>query len=182
VAAPTLKAAGWVGAAMAATLAIVLLAAHGRRPDPGLVHFQAAGVMAEAPLERVSEVVVTRGERHWRFTRAEGHGWTAGAGMRPLGEEAAAQLESGLRFLHVSAPQRVMGRDELPGTPLAELGLDPPRFSVSVRTGALAPITVEFGGLNPQGLARYARVKGRDEILLLPSFVGEPWEHVVGGS
>jgi hypothetical protein len=137
--------------------------------------------LAGVPPEGVSEVVVSRGERHWRFRRTEGHGWAA-AGMPSLGEGTVARLESGLRFLHVSPPQRVMAREEIRGTPLAELGLDPPRFSVSVRTGAAEPITVEFGALNPQGLAQYARVNGRDEILLLPSFVGEPWVHMIGSS
>lgn len=177
-----LKRAAWVAAAMAAAVAIVIPASHGRRPDPGLVRFQEAGVMVAVPPERVSEVVVSRGERRWRFTRTKGNGWTEAAGMPSLSEGTAARLDSGLHFLHVSAPQRVMRAEEISGTPLAELGLDPPRFSVSVRPEAATPITVEFGGLNPQGLAQYARVKGRDEILLLPRFVGEPWEHVIGGS
>ena len=181
MAAPALRHIGWVGAATLAAAAIIALAAHGRRPDPGLVRFQAAGVMAEVPPERVSEVVVSQGARRWRFARTGGNAWTSAEAKSPLDEETRARLESGLHFLHVSAAQRVMAREELSGTPLADLGLDPPRFIVSVRAGGAEPITVEFGGLNPQGLARYARVRGRSEIVLLPSFVGAPWEHVLGG-
>ncbi len=180
MAAPALKRAAWVGAAAVAAGAILALALHGRRPDPGLVRFEAAGVMVQVPPERVTEVVVARGDRRWRFTRTDGRGWTAAPGTPRLDEDVAARIESGLRFLHVSAPQRVMAREEFPGTPLAELGLGPPRYSVSVSSSAGAPLTVEFGALNPQGLGQYARVKGRDEILLLPSFVGEPWETVTG--
>jgi hypothetical protein len=181
VAAPALRRAGWIGGAALAAIAIIALAAHGRRPDPGLVRFRADGVMAEVPPERVSEVVVSRGERRWRFAKVEGHAWTRAAGMAALDEETRVRLERGLHFLHVSGPERVMTRDELAGTPLADLGLDPPRFTVSVRAGGTGPITVEFGALNPQGLSQYARVRGRSEIVLLPSFVGEPWGHVVDG-
>jgi hypothetical protein len=181
VAAARLKRARWIFAAAAAAIVIIVLASHGRRPDPGLVRFQPAGVTLLMPPERLSEVVVSRGNHSWRFTRSEGTGWKAAVGMPPLSESDVARLESGLRFLHASAPLRVMTREELTGTPLAELGLDPPRFAVSVRSLAEGPITVEFGELNPQGLAQYAHVIGRTDVLLLPSFVGEAWQHLIGG-
>ena len=180
VVASALKRVAWMGAVVVAAGVILVLSLHGRRPDPGLVRFEAAGVMVQVPPARVTEVVVTRDDRRWRFARTDGRGWTAAPGMPPLSEDVAARIESGLRFLHVSAPQRVMAREEFSGTPLAELGLDPPRYSVSVSASVGAPLTVEFGALNPQGLAQYARVQGRGEILLLPSFVGEPWETVSG--
>ena len=65
------------------------------------------------------------------------------------------------------------------GIPPSEFGLEPPRFSVSVRSRSAAPFNIEFGAQNPQGLAQYARLTGRAEILLLPSFVGEQWEAVM---
>ncbi|HET8577126.1 MAG TPA: DUF4340 domain-containing protein [Methylomirabilota bacterium] len=179
MATPTLRRALWMGAAVLAAGVVIALAAHGRRADPGLVRFEAAGVMIEFPPELITHVVVTRGERQWRFTRTNAQGWVSAPDTLPLGEDTATRLESGLRFLHVSAPQRVMARSELAGTPLAEFGLDPPRYSVSVQSSARGSFTIEFGAVNPQGLAQYARVKGRNEILLLPSFVGEPWEAVI---
>ncbi|HXJ82366.1 MAG TPA: hypothetical protein VMS64_27240 [Candidatus Methylomirabilis sp.] len=172
--------ATWVAAALAAAIVIIVLAAHGRRPEPGLARFQPAGVMVEIPPDHVSEIVLSRGGQRWRFTRTAGAHWTAQGGPPTLADATQARLEQGLRFLHVSAPQRVMAREELSGTPLAELGLDPPRFSVSVRPRGAEPVTVEFGVRNPQGLAQYAHRSGRDEILLLPSFVGEPWEDITG--
>ena len=176
--APALKQAAWVGAAMVAVGVIVALALHGRRPDPGLVRFEPGGVMVQVPPARVTAVELSRDGRRWRFTRTEGRGWTAVPGTPPSSEDEGARIERGLRFLHVSAPQRMMAREEFSGTPMAELGLDPPRYAVSVRSSAGAALTVEFGTLNPQGLAQYARVMGRDEILLLPSYVGEPWERL----
>ena len=37
---------------------------------------------------------------------------------------------------------------------------------------------IAFGGANPHGLARYARIDGRPELLLLPSYVAEAWQLV----
>jgi hypothetical protein len=90
-----------------------------------------------------------------------------------------AHLDSGLRFLHVSAPQRVLQPEEVAGTPSSEFGLAPPRYSVSVRSAAAAPFDIEFGALNAQGLAQYARLTGHAEILLLPNYIGEQWEAVM---
>jgi hypothetical protein len=179
--APTaLRRAVWIGGAAAAIALLVALASHGRRADPGLARFEPAGIMVTTPPERVVEVVVSSGERHRRFTKDATGTWNALSGA-PASVEASARLERGLRFLHVSAPERAMGREELAGTSLAELGLDPPRFSVSIRSATGEPFAVAFGALNPQGLAQYARVEGRDEVLLLPSFAGEPWAALVDG-
>jgi hypothetical protein len=174
VAAPALKRAGWIAAAALAAAAIFALATHGQRPDPGLAVFAPAGVMASVPPERVTAVVVSRGTGRRELTRDGGRGWSAAPALA-AGTDASARVESGLRFLHASAALRVMARGELSGTPLTEIGLDPPRYVVAVRGGEGAPVTIEFGALNPQGLAQYARVAGRDEILLLPSYVGDPW-------
>ena len=163
----------WPGAAVLAAGVIITLAVYGHRPDPSLARFEAAGVMLGIQPDSVTEVVVSRGERRWRFERTGAKGWAAAPGV-------GTHLDSGLRFLHVSAPQRVLQPQEVAGTPPAEFGLAPARFSVSIRSPAAAPFDIEFGALNPQGLAQYARITGRAEILLLPSFVGEQWEAVMG--
>lgn len=177
--APTLRRWAWAVAATLAAVAVLALALHGRRPDPSLARFEAAGVMLAIAPESVTEVEIARGERRWRFERAGAGGWTASPS--PPGERVSAGIDSGLRFLHVSSPQRVLQPDEIAGTPPSEFGLEPPRFIVSVRAPAAAPFTIEFGGLNAQGLAQYARIIGRAELLLLPGFVGEPWETVMDG-
>jgi len=41
-----------------------------------------------------------------------------------------------------------------------------------------AGVTIEFGGTNPLGLERYARIAGRSEILLMPAFVADAWQMV----
>jgi len=177
VAAPALRRATWIAAAVLAAAAIAALAVQGRRPDPALVTFTAAGVLADLPPERVTAVIVSADERRREFTRDAGGGWRRSGA--PAAADATASIERGLRFLHASAAERVMGREELSGTRLAELGLDPPRYAVTVRDAAGPRLTVEFGTLNPLGLAQYARVAGHDEVLLLPSFVGEPWTRLI---
>lgn len=179
VASPALKRGRWVGAAVVAAAVVIALASHGRRPDPGLVRFEPGGVMLHILPERVTDVRVLQADRGWQFTRAGAGAWAA-AGS-PLGPaDLGTRLDTGLRFLHVSAPQRVLSREEFAGTSLAEFGLDPPRYSVSVHPSGGEPFTVQFGGPTPQGLAQYARIAGRDEILILPRFVGEQWEAVAG--
>jgi hypothetical protein len=166
VAAPALKRYAWPAAAALAAAAIAALALSGSRPEPGLVRFEAAGVMLHIAPERVREVRVTAGGRQWQFTRARADEWR--------------RIEGGLRLLHVSAPQRVMARDEFAGTPAAEFGLDPPRYTVSVHTADADAFVVQFGSANAQGLAQYARISGRGELFLLPRFVGAEWEAAMG--
>ncbi len=179
MAAAALKRYAWAGAAVFAAAVIVALALHGRRPEPGLVRFEVAGVMLHIAPERVREVQVAAGGRRWTFTRVAAGDWTV-AGPAVASGDWTSRIESGLRFLHVSTPQSVMTRDEYAGTPAAEFGLDPPRYLVSVRAPGAEPFTVQFGSANPQGLAQYVRVAGRDELFLLPRFVGEPWEAMTG--
>ena len=175
---PALRRAAWWGMALVAAGVITGLAFHGRRPDSSLARFEAAGVMLAIPPDTVTEVVVTQGDRRWRFERAGPRAWTSAPGG-PAGEHVGSQIDSGLRFLHVSAPQRVLEPGELTRIARSEFGLEPPRFSVSVRSSAAGPFSIDFGVRNAQGLAQYAHVAGRAEVFLLPVFVGDPWEEVM---
>ena len=169
----------WAAAMVLAAGMIIALAFHGRRSDPSLVHFEPAGVMLSIAPDTVVEVVISRGQRRWRFERARPNVWAATPGP-PLAESVGSRLDAGLRFLHVSAPQRVLQPDEVAGISPSEFGLAPPRYSVSVRATGAPRFEIEFGALSPQGLAQYARVTGHTEIVLLPSFIGEQWESVMG--
>jgi hypothetical protein len=162
-----------------ATTAIFTLALHGRRPDSGLVRFEAAGVMVHIAPERVREIELTAGERHWRFARVPTGGWSV-TGPRLPSTDWPSLIDEGLRFLSVSAPQRVMTRDEYAGTSPGEFGLGPARYAVLVRAPETEPFAIEFGSFNALGLGQYARVAGRAELFLLPRFVGEPWETATG--
>jgi hypothetical protein len=174
----SLRRATWVVGVALAAGTIIALAFHGRRPDTSLVHFEPAGVMLAIAPDTVVEVVVIRGQRRWRFEHAGANSWAATTGPPPA-ESVATHLDTGLRFLHVSAPQRVLQPDEVVGISPSEFGLAPPRYVVSVRAPGAPPFEIEFGALSPQGLAQYARVTGHPGILLLPSFIGEQWESVM---
>lgn len=177
MAAQALKRAALLGTAGLAASLIMVLALHGRRPDPGLGRFAPAGVMLHLPPDDVVEVQVRAGDRLQSFTRAVAGGWNTGG--TPVSEENARRLDSGLRFLHVSAAQRIMAPEEYRGATLADFGLDPPHYSVEVRGATSAPFVIHYGAIHPQGLAQYTRIGGNAAIVLLPRFVGEPWEALV---
>ena len=179
MATPALRSGAWIAAALLASGAIVTIAMHGQRPEPGLARFEPAGVMLGVAPERVTGVEVLKPGGRWRFVRTDTGGWRATADSSPLAADPTASLDNGLRFLHVSAPERVLRGDELAGLSMVEFGLAPPRYTVSVRSAG-PPFTIEFGGLNAQGLAQYARVAGNAGIVLLPRFVGQQWEAVIG--
>ena len=179
VATPALIRRTWIAAALLAAGTITALGMHGRRPDPTLVRFEPAGVMLRVPPQHVTAIEVLQPGARWRFVRTGTGAWQAAAGSSPLPADPTISLDNGLRFLHVSAPQRVLTREELAGIPMTEFGLAPPRYTVSVESSS-QPFIIEFGGLNAQGLAQYARVAGGPEIVLLPRFVGQEWEAAIG--
>lgn len=178
MAAPALRRLAWPAAALAAAGLLAALALHGERPGAGLARFEPKGPMvALAPSDVTAVEIATAGGAPRRFVRGERGGWRAAGAARAEGAPAE-EIEAGLRFLHGSAPQRVLAPEDLTGTPLSEIGLAPPRLVVSVfaRGDAAAPFRIELGAPNPLGLARYARVQGRSEILLLSRYVAEAWE------
>jgi hypothetical protein len=63
VATAALKRTAWVGGAGLAAGLILVLAWHGRRPDPGLVRFEPGGVIRQVRVEESVEVQVRAGTR-----------------------------------------------------------------------------------------------------------------------
>ena len=146
------------------------------RESPQYVKFEPAGLMRETPdaIDRV-ELVAPAGRLV--FLRAGGRWRTPSAG--PVSEALVPHLEMSLRFMHAAAPVRVMAREEYVGEPLREFGLEPPRYAVSLHRGPDTVLRTRFGARNPQDVLQYVRVEGRDELFLLPAFVGREWELVI---
>ena len=165
---------GWPVAATFATGFIGLLAFQGERPEPGLARFAPAGLLAEWPVQQVASVEVGIGAYHRSFRREPGGFWRPEDADAATAADLVERIETGLKLLHNSAPQRT----DLSSEQLAEFGLEPPRLIVTARKTGGDSITIEFGGVNPLGLERYARIVGRPEILLLPAFVADAWERV----
>jgi hypothetical protein len=159
-----------LGLGGAAFLFLAVLAFHGERPEPGLSEFKVAGVMAATDPAAITEIVVRRGSAERRLTRGDPN-WLA----------SAEAIEHGLKFLHVTAPERVMTAAKVASVPAGDFGLAPPALSVALRSDSGPVLTIGFGRANPLGLARYARIEGRPDVIILPGYVAAPWEKVAGG-
>jgi hypothetical protein len=183
VASPALKRALWIAVSTVCVGIVLALAAHGRRPESGLVRFEAAGVMLHIAPDQVVSVTLMARERRWRFSRGERGGWrvddspgatlTVGA---PAPAAISAAIDTGVRFLHVSAPARRLSPAEISDAASEDFGLSPPRYTVEVRAADGRSFSIDFGVPNAQGLAQYTHVAGTPEVALLPRFVGEAWE------
>jgi len=156
---------------------LVMVVSGRTRPPPNLVKFEAAGLMREMP-DHIDQVELAGDGRRWIFTRRERGRWTVAPGADELTAVTVSRLEMSLKFMHVTAPVRVMSPDEYQGEALREYDLDPPRYTVSLHRGGRPVLATSFGGKNPQGVFQYVRVEGRGELYLLPVFVGREWELV----
>jgi hypothetical protein len=168
---------GAVVAAAAVMFVVAMAVTGGRRESGYLVRFEAAGLMAESPGE-VDRVEMEREGGRLVLVRSGTGGWTNEGDGRANAARATPYLETSLRFMHVAAPARVMARGEWESTPGEEFGIAPPRYVVRLSGKGRAVLTTHFGAANPQQVLQYARVEGRDELYLLPRFVGVEWERV----
>ena len=163
---------GWPVTAALAIGFLAVVALHGSRPEPGLVRFKASGLLADWPAQRIVAVEIGTERGRTAFRRDPQGGWRLDPADGKAASDVAERIETGLTLLRNAAPRR---RD-LPGAQVAEFGLAPPRLIVVARHADGTSRMVEFGGLNPLGLERYARTGG--EIMLLPSYLAEAWELV----
>jgi hypothetical protein len=170
----------WVSLAIA-LLAVGLLAAMALsghlREDRQFVRFKPEGVMREVPAE-IDRVELRSGDRGWTFVRAS-EGWRTAPEGRPLPGALATSLEDSIKFMHVSAPVRVMERDEWGALGLREFGLDPPGLTAILYRRDVTVLAAEFGGPNPQKVLQYMTLQGSERVYLMSRFVGEEWEHAV---
>lgn len=165
------------GAVLAVALLVAMVVSGHLRESRQLVRFRAAGVMAEAPTEidRV-ELRTTAGQRV--FVRGP-DGWRTAQDGRALPGSTTTLLDDSIKFMHVSAPVRVMERDEWASSGLREFGLDPPGYTAVLYRGGTPVLGAEFGAPNPQKVLQYMRVQGHDRIYLMSRFIGEEWEKVL---
>ena len=163
----------WIAAATVAAGVLGVLALHGERPTTHMSAFVAAGVMRHMAPSDVKEVEVAAGAQRWRFTRTPA-GWASSADMRTASEKVRKAIDQGLLLLHNSAPERTFTS----GATSDSYGLEAPMMTVMAKGSE--SFSIAFGNTNPLGLARYARVGDRKDVILLPSFVADTWHGVVG--
>jgi hypothetical protein len=158
----------WPAATVLAFAFLVGLALHGGRPDL-LVEFKPSGLLAFAP-EQAREVEIATGADRRRFVR-NGDRWEAPS-------QTAERLDAGLRLLRNAAPLRVLSAAEVARVSPSEYALAPDSLRVTVRPASGAAFVILFGGPNPLGSARYAKIDDTAGIVLLPTYVAEAWEQV----
>jgi hypothetical protein len=154
-------------------LAAMIVSGH-LRESKQFVKFAPAGVMREAPAG-IDQVEMRSSTGRWTFARAPG-GWRAVPGGRPVPVSLAGHLEDAIKFIHVSAPIRVMEPAEWEPVGLREFGLDPPRYTAILYQRGTAVLGAEFGAPNPQSILQYLKLQGHDQVYLMPRFIGEEWE------
>ncbi len=153
----------WPLAAAASFAFLVALASHGKRPDAGLVSFQAAGYLKEFPPEDAVEVAIATPSGTKRFKR---------------GENWPASLDVALRLLRDAGPMRVMTEDEVANKPPSAYGLDDKATTIAVRSRTGDVFAIRFGARNPLGTGRYVKVKDVPGVPILPAHVGDMWERI----
>jgi hypothetical protein len=166
----------WAAAALGATAFLVTLAFTGGRGGPGLDPFIPKGLMT-IPIEDVLEIDVAAPRGHWHFVRTQA-GWRETQGLGTAGFEV--RLDSALKLLRNSGPDRVLTEAEVARAGAGQFGLAPPRLRIIVSGPDASVFAISFGGTNPMGLSHYARLDGSPEIALLPAFVAEEWERTGG--
>jgi hypothetical protein len=178
VAAALIRRWAWPFVAAAAFAFLVAAAMHGQRRDP-MQEFRPAGLLTAFAPEDAREVEITLGGKVWRFRR-DGE-WRS----RDLSTTAPADLsnriDTALRLLCNAAPLRVLTAEEVARVPPAEYALAADSLRVQVRAANGAAFRIQFGGRNPLGSARYAKVDGMDGVPLVPTYVGDAWEQMIAG-
>jgi hypothetical protein len=147
------------------------------RESKQFVRFVPSGVMPEEPKD-IDRVELNAGARRWAFVRGSG-GWRS-TGGEPAPAALAAHLDDSIKFMHVSAPIRVMERAEWSAVGLREFGLDPPGYSATLFRKDEVVLAAAFGTPNPQKVLQYMKLERREQVYLMARFVGEEWEKVIG--
>ena len=142
-----------------------------------LQEFEPRGVVAARPSD-IRTVEISEGRERVAFRRKNPESWLLDGTAQEVPADLAAHLETALRFIHRAAPARTIEADDFAGTSLAEFGLDPPAYVVSLGGAAATVATAEFGTLTPAGTSQYVRLLGQARLLLLPRHVGAEWRVV----
>ena len=168
----------WPLAAALALLFVVGLALTGKRPDAGIAQFKASGLLTAFAPEDTHEVEIAVGGKTWRFRREDV--WHAVEVPAKVAPDVGERIEAALRLLRNAGPLRVLTADEVAQMPESEYALGAQSLLVRLSGPNGATFQVQFGGSNPLGSARYSRVMGVEGLPMLPAYVAQAWEQVIG--
>lgn len=165
------------GAALAIGFLVVMTLSGHVRESGQFVRFVAAGVLPETPAD-VDRVELTAGRRRWVFRRSPGV-WRLEPGSRAVSPSLATHLDDSVKFMHASAPIRVLERSEWAEQGLREFGLDRPAYGAALYHGERRLLAADFGSPNPQKVLQYMRLEGHDQVYVMSRFIGEEWEQAL---
>jgi hypothetical protein len=178
VAAALTRTARGRAALLAAGLLLALIAALALTGEPpggqNLQRFEPRGILAASPSD-IRTIEIRQGQERLAFRRDPAGAW-ASDGTAALPDELASHLDMALRFLHVATPGRTLDPEEYRGASLADFGLDPPRYVVTLGAADQSATAVDFGVLNPAQTSQYVRLLGGPTLYLLPRHVGAEWQ------
>lgn len=165
--------------ALAAAMVALIgaLALTGKPPGEGMLRrFEPGGIVAARPAD-IQRVEMRSGRERFTLRRTPAGSWAFdGPGAPAASSELAAHLETALRFMNVSAPTRTLEPGDYRDTDIADFGLDPASFTVSLGALDRSVTTADFGALNPAQTSQYVRLAGRPALYLLPRHVGAEWQ------
>ena len=177
---PSVRGFAAATAAVALIIMLGLLIFTGKSPTLGnLVRFAPKGLVAAAP-QAIARVEIRIGREHFVLDRRDHASWAvAGAAVDDgYAADLGSHVEAALRFMHVSDAVRSLDPDAYGATGLAEFGLDPPAYVVSLSEAGRPVTTAQFGILNPPGTSQYVRLLGSAKVNLMPRHVGAEWQVV----
>jgi Domain of unknown function (DUF4340) len=167
-----------IAAPLGAALLIAMLVAlviFGRSPEfRGLVPFTANGLIAASPSD-VTRIEIRSAHESIALHREAG-AWMIDGMAEAVPAELVSHIETGLRFMQVSAAAREIAASELTQASFAEFGLDPPAAVVVLGNAGGTLATASFGVLNPAGTSQYVRLVGAPTVYLMPRHVGIEWQ------
>lgn len=161
----------------AAMLALLGALAFTGKPPGGqmLQRFEPRGIVAATPRD-IRRVEMRSGKEKLTLRRTPAGSWAFDGPGAPLASsDLASHLETALRFMNVSAPTRTLDPGDYRDADIADFGLDPPSFAVSLGAIDKSVTTADFGTLNPAQTSQYVRLAGRPSLYLLPRHVGAEW-------
>ena len=169
---------GLGGAALAVGFLVAMTMSGRVRESGQFVRFVAAGVLAETPAQ-VSRIELMGNGGRWVFARTAEGGWRRDRDQRPVPPPLGTHLDEALKFLHASAPVRILDQREWVEHGLGEFGLERPALSAVLLNDDQRLLAVHFGSTNPQKVLQYMRIDGRDEVYVMSRFVGAEWEQAL---
>ena len=120
----------------------------------------------EVAASEISTLDIERGGQHLHAERADGS-WKVTV---PAGSSAPADLVGAVVESLTSIPDVEVVSEAPP--PSDDFGLNPPATTITLGRGAVAPITVRFGQLNPTSTAVYAQRGDSPRVYLLGRNLG----------